>query len=116
MTSLAFILGVVPLAVATGAGAEMRQSLGTAVIFGMLDVTLFGLLCTPTFYAVVWQLSGNASSQKGRIDAPQILNRITGHSNQPRSGREQTPDDRASNAARSSGDQRTSPSAHLDRF
>jgi HAE1 family hydrophobic/amphiphilic exporter-1 len=70
MTSLAFILGVVPLAVATGAGAEMRQSLGTAVIFGMLGVTLFGLLFTPTFYAVVRQLSGNASSQKGRIYAP----------------------------------------------
>jgi hypothetical protein len=61
---------VVPLAVATGAGAEMRQSLGTAVFFGMLGVTLFGLLFTPTFYAVVRQLSGNASSQKGRIDAP----------------------------------------------
>jgi len=57
MTSLAFILGVVPLAVATGAGAEMRQSLGTAVFFGMLGVTLFGLLFTPTFYAVVQWLS-----------------------------------------------------------
>jgi HAE1 family hydrophobic/amphiphilic exporter-1 len=61
MTSLAFILGVVPLAVATGAGAEMRQSLGTAVFFGMLGVTLFGLLFTPTFYSVVRQLSGKAS-------------------------------------------------------
>jgi len=57
MTSLAFILGVVPLAVATGAGAEMRQSLGTTVFFGMLGVTLFGLLFTPTFYAVVQWLS-----------------------------------------------------------
>jgi Cu/Ag efflux pump CusA len=57
MTSLAFILGVVPLAMATGAGAEMRQSLGTAVLFGMLGVTLFGLLFTPTFYAVVHWLS-----------------------------------------------------------
>jgi HAE1 family hydrophobic/amphiphilic exporter-1 len=57
MTSLAFILGVVPLAVATGAGAEMRQSLGTAVFFGMLGVTLFGLLFTPTFYAAVQWLS-----------------------------------------------------------
>jgi hypothetical protein len=46
MTSLAFILGVVPLAIATGAGAEMRQSLGTAVFFGMLGVTVFGLLFT----------------------------------------------------------------------
>jgi hydrophobe/amphiphile efflux-1 (HAE1) family protein len=53
MTSFAFILGVAPLVVATGAGAEMRQSLGTAVFFGMLGVTVFGLLFTPTFYTVV---------------------------------------------------------------
>jgi multidrug efflux pump subunit AcrB len=57
MTSLAFILGVVPLVIATGAGAEMRQSLGTAVFFGMLGVTVFGLLFTPTFYTVVQSLS-----------------------------------------------------------
>jgi len=44
---------VVPLAIATGAGAEMRQALGTAVFFGMLGVTLFGLLFTPVFYVVV---------------------------------------------------------------
>ena len=56
MTSFAFILGVAPLAVATGAGAEMRQSLGTAVLFGMLGVTCFGLLFTPTFYTVVRRL------------------------------------------------------------
>ncbi len=53
MTSLAFILGVAPLVVATGAGAEMRQSLGTAVFAGMLGVTVFGLLFTPAFYVVV---------------------------------------------------------------
>jgi HAE1 family hydrophobic/amphiphilic exporter-1 len=53
MTSFAFIFGVLPLAVATGAGAEMRQSLGTAVVFGMLGVTAFGLLFTPVFYSVV---------------------------------------------------------------
>jgi hydrophobe/amphiphile efflux-1 (HAE1) family protein len=53
MTSFAFILGVAPLVVATGAGAEMRQSLGTAVFFGMLGVTVFGLLFTPVFYTVV---------------------------------------------------------------
>jgi multidrug efflux pump subunit AcrB len=53
MTSFAFILGVLPLAIATGAGAEMRQSLGTAVLFGMLGVTLFGLIFTPVFYVVV---------------------------------------------------------------
>jgi HAE1 family hydrophobic/amphiphilic exporter-1 len=52
MTSLAFILGVVPLVLATGAGAEMRQSLGTAVFSGMLGVTLFGLIFTPVFYVI----------------------------------------------------------------
>ncbi|MGE0422219.1 MAG: efflux RND transporter permease subunit [Reyranellaceae bacterium] len=50
MTAFAFILGVVPLAFATGAGAEMRQALGTAVMFGMLGVTFFGLFLTPVFY------------------------------------------------------------------
>jgi HAE1 family hydrophobic/amphiphilic exporter-1 len=50
MTSFAFILGVLPLVIATGAGAEMRQALGTAVFFGMLGVTFFGLIFTPVFY------------------------------------------------------------------
>jgi multidrug efflux pump subunit AcrB len=53
MTSFAFILGVIPLVTASGAGAEMRQSLGTAVFFGMLGVTFFGLLLTPVFYVVI---------------------------------------------------------------
>jgi hydrophobe/amphiphile efflux-1 (HAE1) family protein len=53
MTSFAFILGVVPLMLATGAGAELRQALGTAVFSGMLGVTLFGLLFTPVFYVLV---------------------------------------------------------------
>jgi hydrophobe/amphiphile efflux-1 (HAE1) family protein len=53
MTSFAFILGVAPLAVSTGAGAEMRQSLGTAVLFGMVGVTCFGLLFTPAFYVFI---------------------------------------------------------------
>ena len=52
MTSFAFILGVLPLVVATGAGAEMRQSLGTAVFAGMIGVTAFGLLFTPVFYVI----------------------------------------------------------------
>ena len=52
MTSFAFILGTVPLLLATGAGAELRQALGTAVFFGMIGVTGFGLLFTPTFYVV----------------------------------------------------------------
>jgi hydrophobe/amphiphile efflux-1 (HAE1) family protein len=56
MTSFAFILGVTPLALATGAGAEMRQSLGTAVLFGMIGVTCFGLLFTPAFYTFIRRL------------------------------------------------------------
>jgi len=58
MTSFAFILGVVPLIIATGAGSEMRQALGTAVFFGMIGVTLFGLLLTPVFYVSVrWMVA-----------------------------------------------------------
>jgi len=53
MTSFAFILGVVPLAIATGAGAEMRRALGIAVFSGMLGVTLFGIFLTPVFYYVI---------------------------------------------------------------
>jgi multidrug efflux pump len=53
MTSFAFILGVVPLLIARGAGAEMRQALGTAVFWGMLGVTFFGIFLTPVFYVVI---------------------------------------------------------------
>jgi multidrug efflux pump len=53
MTSFAFILGVLPLVMATGAGAEMRQALGTAVFSGMIGVTFFGLLLTPVFFVVL---------------------------------------------------------------
>jgi multidrug efflux pump len=60
MTSAAFILGVVPLALAVGAGAEMRRSLGTAVFSGMLGVTLFGIFLTPVFFYVI-QTMGEAS-------------------------------------------------------
>ncbi len=57
MTSFAFILGVFPLVVAHGAGSEMRQSLGTTVFFGMLGVTVFGLLFTPALYTFVQKIS-----------------------------------------------------------
>src|SRR5205807_5866685 len=53
MTSFAFILGVLPLVLAAGAGAEMRRALGTAVFAGMLGVTLFGIFLTPVFFAVI---------------------------------------------------------------
>ncbi|MGV8929770.1 MAG: efflux RND transporter permease subunit [Brevundimonas sp.] len=65
MTSFAFILGVVPLMLATGPGAEMRQSLGTAVFSGMLGVTFFGLIFTPVFYVVSrWAASKMPRSPK----------------------------------------------------
>jgi multidrug efflux pump len=57
MTSFAFILGVLPLVVATGAGAEMRRALGTAVFAGMLGVTFFGVLLTPVFFSVIDRLA-----------------------------------------------------------
>jgi multidrug efflux pump len=57
MTSLAFVFGVVPLLMASGAGAEMRRALGTAVFSGMLGVTFFGIFLTPVFYYVLQGLS-----------------------------------------------------------
>jgi multidrug efflux pump len=56
MTSLAFIMGVVPLVTSHGAGAEMRRAMGVAVFSGMLGVTFFGLLLTPVFYLVIRRL------------------------------------------------------------
>jgi multidrug efflux pump len=53
MTSFAFIMGVVPLVLSTGAGAEMRHAMGIAVFFGMLGVTFFGLFLTPVFYVLL---------------------------------------------------------------
>ena len=59
MTSLAFVMGVLPLVLATGAGAEMRSAMGVAVFAGMLGVTAFGLFLTPVFYVLLRQLAGN---------------------------------------------------------
>ena len=59
MTCFAFILGVVPLVFAAGAGAEMRRALGIAVFSGMLGVTLFGIFLTPVFYYVMEKLAGD---------------------------------------------------------
>ncbi len=69
MTSFAFIFGVLPLAIATGAGAEMRQSLGTAVFFGMLGVTAFGLLFTPVFYVVIRRLANRPAGVPPHVAA-----------------------------------------------
>jgi multidrug efflux pump subunit AcrB len=57
MTSFAFIAGVVPLMLSGGAGAEMRQALGTTVFAGMLGVTLFGIFLTPVFYVLIRKFS-----------------------------------------------------------
>lgn len=59
MTSFAFIFGVIPLILAEGAGAEMRQALGTVVFFGMLGVTFFGLFLTPVFFNVIRWVTGH---------------------------------------------------------
>ncbi|WP_339671972.1 multidrug efflux RND transporter permease subunit [Dasania marina] len=58
MTSIAFIMGVLPLVISTGAGAEMRQAMGVAVFSGMIGVTVFGLLLTPVFYVLVRKYIG----------------------------------------------------------
>jgi len=61
MTSLAFIMGVVPLVVSTGAGSEMRNAMGVAVFAGMIGVTIFGLLLTPLFYTLVRRYTSKGS-------------------------------------------------------
>jgi multidrug efflux pump len=65
MTSFAFIFGVMPLVLAEGAGAEMRQALGVAVLAGMIGVTFFGVFLTPVFFAVIQWLSGGQAGQSG---------------------------------------------------
>jgi multidrug efflux pump subunit AcrB len=70
MTSLAFILGVVPLVVSQGAGAEMRQTLGVAVFSGMLGVTLFGIFLTPVFYFVIQWASDKRVEWRAARETP----------------------------------------------
>jgi multidrug efflux pump len=64
MTSFAFVLGVLPLVIAHGAGAEMRRTLGTAVFAGMIGVTLFGIFLTPVFYSVIQRFAESKTSSK----------------------------------------------------
>jgi multidrug efflux pump subunit AcrB len=73
MTSFAFILGSVPLLIASGAGAELRQALGTAVFFGMIGVTAFGLIFTPTFYVVCRALGDRFSRRRSGGEAPALV-------------------------------------------
>jgi multidrug efflux pump len=71
MTSFAFILGVVPLVLAKGAGAEMRLALGVAVFSGMLGVTIFGIFFTPVFYVVIRWFSGGGKAATGPAPGPE---------------------------------------------
>jgi multidrug efflux pump len=74
MTSFAFIMGVVPLVLSSGAGAEMRHAMGIAVFFGMLGVTFFGLFLTPVFYVLLRAATGmkplKGHGDKAAIAAP----------------------------------------------
>ncbi|MCC6417445.1 MAG: efflux RND transporter permease subunit, partial [Gemmataceae bacterium] len=122
MTSFAFILGAVPLLLATGAGAEMRKRLGTAVFSGMLGVTLFGIFLTPVFFYVIEWFSdarGFSSGRAGRfgrgvatLGVPWLLGRLrrptvvpvasaNGHAARPTNGQaRQDGDEPAPTAAR----------------
>jgi multidrug efflux pump len=70
MTSFAFILGMLPLVIAQGAGAEMRRTLGTAVFAGMIGVTMFGIFLTPVFFYVIRRFSGQSPSVKEPAQKP----------------------------------------------
>ena len=85
MTSFAFILGVVPLVLATGAGAEMRQTLGIAVFSGMLGVTIFGIFFTPVFYSVVRWFT--ESKERRRVQPVVSAHSAAGHQRRARNAR-----------------------------
>ncbi|KQP14061.1 efflux RND transporter permease subunit [Pseudorhodoferax sp. Leaf267] len=73
MTSLAFVMGVLPLMLASGAGAEMRSAMGVAVFFGMIGVTAFGLFLTPVFYVLMRKLASNRPlAHHGAAHAPVV--------------------------------------------
>src|SRR6185369_10800312 len=73
MTSFAFTLGVVPLVLGKGAGAEMRQALGVAVFSGMLGVTAFGLIFTPIFYVVIQGLSERKAAKRAAAPTQEVV-------------------------------------------
>jgi multidrug efflux pump len=76
MTSMAFIMGVLPLVLSTGAGSEMRRAMGVAVFSGMIGVTVFGLFLTPVFYVLLRTATGlkpltNHSAKTSPVHAPE---------------------------------------------
>ena len=78
MTAFAFILGTVPLMVASGAGAGSRQSIGTTVVGGMLAATIFGLALVPVFYAVIERLREGGTSKHEQSAGQRLLEGVTG--------------------------------------
>jgi multidrug efflux pump len=72
MTSLAFIMGVLPLVTSTGAGAEMRHAMGVAVFAGMIGVTLFGIFLTPVFYVLLRALAGNRPLKQHHVPLEKV--------------------------------------------
>jgi multidrug efflux pump len=72
MTSIAFIMGVVPLVLSSGAGAEMRHAMGVAVFSGMIGVTFFGLLLTPVFYVLIRGFVEKREARKARSIAREV--------------------------------------------
>jgi multidrug efflux pump subunit AcrB len=83
MTSFAFILGVLPLVLAEGPGAEMRQALGAAVFFGMLGVTIFGLLFTPVFYVMTRAIAARIPHEPSKTPPAPTTGTPTQDPNQP---------------------------------
>jgi multidrug efflux pump subunit AcrB len=79
MTSVAFIAGVIPLVVASGAGAEMRHVMGVAVFSGMLGVTMFGVFLTPVFYVVVQNLADRVSRRRPVAVTPRLAVEAESH-------------------------------------
>jgi multidrug efflux pump len=73
MTSIAFIMGVVPLVLASGAGSEMRRAMGIAVFFGMIGVTMFGLMLTPVFYVLIRKVAGGKQLIDKHHKSPHIV-------------------------------------------
>ncbi|PWC34324.1 efflux RND transporter permease subunit [Azospirillum sp. TSO35-2] len=82
MTSIAFIMGVVPLVTSVGAGAEMRHAMGVAVFAGMIGVTLFGLILTPVFYVLLRRMAG-AGRRTDRVGAGEGAGRTAGAVSHP---------------------------------
>jgi HAE1 family hydrophobic/amphiphilic exporter-1 len=93
MTSFAFILGVLPLVYATGAGSEMRRALGNVVFFGMLGVTFFGIFLTPVFYVSIrwWTESVLGIRKIGQHELPESARHRADHDGQNGNGNGEVP-------------------------